>query len=103
MEIDERNTKTLTLRDGPLEKLWGGGGNFRAAGIFFHLIFPCAIFFLPSAHPAPISFLMVLPLSYAVYKLVSAFFDNDNVLTGPLLSDCLVLAYSYNLPFSDAE
>ena len=26
------------VRDGPLEKLWGGGGgagNFRAAGIFF--------------------------------------------------------------------
>ena len=28
-----------TIRDGPLEKLWGGGeeGNFRAAGIFFLL------------------------------------------------------------------
>ena len=26
------------LRDGPLEKLWGGGvGNFGAAGIFFSL------------------------------------------------------------------
>ena len=27
------------IRDGPLEKLWvgGGGGNFRAAGIFFSL------------------------------------------------------------------
>ena len=37
MEIDERNTKTLTLRDGPLEKLWGGEGNFRAAEIFFSL------------------------------------------------------------------
>ena len=22
------------LRNGPLEKLWGGGGNFPAAGIF---------------------------------------------------------------------
>ena len=28
------------LRDGPLEKLWGGGvGNFRAAGIFFVIKF----------------------------------------------------------------
>ena len=27
--------KTILLRDGPLEKLWGGAGNFRAAGIFF--------------------------------------------------------------------
>ena len=25
------------IRDGPLEKLWGGEGNFRAAGIFFSL------------------------------------------------------------------
>ena len=25
------------LRDRPLEKLWGVGGNFRAAGIFFSL------------------------------------------------------------------
>ena len=25
------------LRDGPLEKLWGGVGNFGAAGIFFSL------------------------------------------------------------------
>ena len=23
------------IRDEPLEKLWGGEGNFRAAGIFF--------------------------------------------------------------------
>ena len=27
------------IRDGPLEKLWGGG-NFRAAGIFFLQCFP---------------------------------------------------------------
>ena len=46
MEIDERNTKTLTLRDGPLEKLWGGGeGNFRAAGIFFRYQIPFMKFF----------------------------------------------------------
>ena len=71
---------------------------------FFSFNVPLRDFFhaLPPP-PAPISFLMVLPLSYAVYKLVSAFFDNDNVLTGPLLSDCLVLTYSYNLPFYDAE
>ena len=30
MEIGGRDTKTLTLRDGPLEKLLGGGGR----GIF---------------------------------------------------------------------
>ena len=36
MEIDERNTKTLTLRDGPLEKLWGGGrGIFEPQEFFF--------------------------------------------------------------------
>ena len=38
MEIDERNTKTLTLRDGPLEKLWGGGaGEFSSRRNFFSL------------------------------------------------------------------
>ena len=60
----------FSYREGPLEKLWGGGGrgvgDFRAAGIFFvflgqsmnifndnwhtwisfHLIFPCANIFL---------------------------------------------------------
>ena len=34
MEIDERNTKTLTLRDGPLEKLWGGRGIFEPQEFF---------------------------------------------------------------------
>ena len=29
------------LRDGPLEKLWGGVGNFRAAGIVFRYQIPC--------------------------------------------------------------
>ena len=33
------------LRDGPLEKLWGGGGNFRAAGIFFRYQIPFENFF----------------------------------------------------------
>ena len=33
------------LRDGPLEKLWGGEGNFRAAGIFFRYQIPCMNFF----------------------------------------------------------
>ena len=34
------------LRDGPLEKLWGGGeGNFRAAGIFFRYQIPGKNFF----------------------------------------------------------
>ena len=34
-------------RDGLLEKLWGGvgGGNFRAAGIFFPCQIPCMNFF----------------------------------------------------------
>ena len=45
MEIDERNTKTLTLRDGPLEKLWGGEGSFRAAEIFFRYQIPFMNFF----------------------------------------------------------
>ena len=37
-----------SLRDGPLEKLWGGGeGNFRAAGIFFRYQIPCMNFFRP--------------------------------------------------------
>ena len=40
-------TKTISLRDGPLEKLWGGGeGNFRAAGIFFRYQTPCINFYL---------------------------------------------------------
>ena len=40
MEIDERNTKTLTLRDGPLEKLWGGGrGIFEPQEFFFVIKF----------------------------------------------------------------
>ena len=48
MEIDERNTKTLTLRDGPLEELWGRGEeNFRAAGIFFRYQIPFMNFFRP--------------------------------------------------------
>ena len=34
-----------TLRDGPLKKLWGGEGNFRAAGIFFRYQIPCMNFF----------------------------------------------------------
>ena len=33
-----------TVRDGPLEKLWGEG-NFRAAGIFFRYQIPCMNFF----------------------------------------------------------
>ena len=33
------------IRDGPLEKLWGGEGNFRTAGIFFHYPIPCMNFF----------------------------------------------------------
>ena len=34
-----------SLRDGPLEKLWRGEGNFRAAGIFFRYQIPCMNFF----------------------------------------------------------
>ena len=33
------------LRDGPLEKLWQGEGNFRAARIFFRYQIPWRIFF----------------------------------------------------------
>ena len=35
-----------SFRDGPLEKLWGGGGkgNFRAAEIFFRYPIPCMNF-----------------------------------------------------------
>ena len=35
------------IRDGPLEKFWGGGGNFRAAGIFFCSQISCMNFFRP--------------------------------------------------------
>ena len=35
----------VTVRDGPLEKLWGGGRNFRSAGIFFRYQIPCMNFF----------------------------------------------------------
>ena len=34
------------FRDGPLENLWGGEGNFRAAGIFFRYQIPGMNFFL---------------------------------------------------------
>ena len=39
----------LEVRDGPLEKLWGWGGegNFRAAGTFFRYQIPCMNFFRP--------------------------------------------------------
>ena len=32
------------FRDGPLEKLWGRGGEFRVAGIFFRYQIPCMNF-----------------------------------------------------------
>ena len=47
MEVYQKENKTVvfgkigSLRDGPLEKLWGGEGNFRAAGSFFHYQIPC--------------------------------------------------------------
>ena len=38
----ERTLGTTSLRDGPLETLWGEGkGNFRAAGIIFRYQIPC--------------------------------------------------------------
>ena len=49
----EKELKAIKLRDGQLEKLLGGEGNFRAARIFFVLRQP---------HPTPtITFLMVRP------------------------------------------
>ena len=36
----------MQLRDGPLKMLMGGGGDFRAAGMFFRYQIPCMIFFL---------------------------------------------------------
>ena len=36
--IVDRNI--INFRDEPLEKLWGGEGNFRAAGIFFRYQIP---------------------------------------------------------------
>ena len=41
------NSTVADVRDGPLEKLWGGGGlgNFRAAGIIFRYQIPCMNFF----------------------------------------------------------
>ena len=44
MEIDERNTKTPTLRDGPLEKLRGGRGIFEPQEIFFVIKFLYEVF-----------------------------------------------------------
>ena len=38
-------TINLSFRDRPLEKLWGGGRNFRAAGNFFRYQIPCMKFF----------------------------------------------------------
>ena len=46
MEIDERNTKTPTLRDGPLEKL-RGGGEFSSRRNFFSLSNSFMKFFRP--------------------------------------------------------
>ena len=46
----ETQTVHCGFRDGPLEKLWGGGGgvgNFRAAGTFFVIKFLAWIFFRP--------------------------------------------------------
>ena len=44
----ERILGTTSLRDGPLETLWGEGkGNFRAAGIFFRYQIPYMNFFRP--------------------------------------------------------
>ena len=37
-------TDVHSIRDGPLEKLWGEE-NFRAAGIFFRYQIPCMSFF----------------------------------------------------------
>ena len=42
---NESKRKQNLLRDGPLEKLWGGEGNFRPAGIFFRYQIPCMNFF----------------------------------------------------------
>ena len=50
-ENDTKKTKltktsaSTVVRDGPLEKLWGGEGNFWAAGIFFRFQIPCMNFF----------------------------------------------------------
>ena len=41
LEIATGITKCDGFRDGPLEKLWGGEGNFQAAGIFFRYQIPC--------------------------------------------------------------
>ena len=44
----ERTLGTTSLRDGPLQTLWGEGkGNFRAAGIFFRYQIPYMNFLRP--------------------------------------------------------
>ena len=35
----------ILVRDGPLEKLWGGGGEFLSCSNFFHYQIPCMNFF----------------------------------------------------------
>ena len=42
-----RKSPRCHVMDGPLQKLWGGQGNFRAAGIFFRSQIPCMNFFRP--------------------------------------------------------
>ena len=39
-----KSLKAATNRDGPLEKLWEGEGNFRVAGVFFRYQIPCMNF-----------------------------------------------------------
>ena len=46
MAIRGGSVRQARLRDGSLEKLWGGEGNFRAAGIIFRYQIPCMNFFL---------------------------------------------------------
>ena len=53
-------TEGITIRDGPLEKLWGaGGGEFSSSMNFFSLMFPLNDFFLSRCYARIFFFLEV--------------------------------------------
>ena len=104
----------LTVRDGPLENLWGGEGNFRAAGIFFryqncrHIALGVLVGLVPGSNPPPppprnslpLTLLLPLPFShtyrrtlYPLYLLLLAcllgWTDRYNTWNLPVISTAI--------------